>query len=105
MDGHSVARQLTVKHLATEYMQGNNRRTGVFCGVGAAVDAMQRAINISLQSYRLFSVWSVRKLCNYSYKYNRSNMPSCDSPCGGGVEYLHRDPASRRRRRKGKSQI
>jgi hypothetical protein len=26
-------------------------------------------------------------------------------PCGGGVEYLHRDPASRRRRRKGKSQI
>jgi hypothetical protein len=27
------------------------------------------------------------------------------SPCGGGVEYLHRDPASRRRRRKGKSRI
>jgi hypothetical protein len=26
-------------------------------------------------------------------------------PCGGGVEYLHRDPASRRRPRKGKSQI
>jgi hypothetical protein len=25
--------------------------------------------------------------------------------CGGGVEYLHRDPASRRRRRNGKSQI
>jgi hypothetical protein len=25
-------------------------------------------------------------------------------PCGGGVQYLHRDPASRRRRRKGKSQ-
>jgi hypothetical protein len=25
-------------------------------------------------------------------------------PCGVGVEYLHRDPASRRRRRKGKSQ-
>jgi transposase len=25
--------------------------------------------------------------------------------CGGGVEYLHRDPASRRRRRKGKSEI
>jgi hypothetical protein len=24
--------------------------------------------------------------------------------CGGGVEYLHRDPASRRRRRKGQSQ-
>jgi hypothetical protein len=27
------------------------------------------------------------------------------SPCGGGIEYLHGDPASRRRRRKGKSQI
>jgi hypothetical protein len=26
-------------------------------------------------------------------------------PCGGGVEYLHRDPASRRRRRKGKFQV
>jgi hypothetical protein len=26
-------------------------------------------------------------------------------PCGGGVENLHRDPASRRRRRNGKSQI
>jgi hypothetical protein len=26
-------------------------------------------------------------------------------PCGGGVEYLHRDPASRRRRRKRESQI
>jgi hypothetical protein len=25
--------------------------------------------------------------------------------CGGGVEYLHRDPANHRRRRKGKSQI
>jgi hypothetical protein len=29
----------------------------------------------------------------------------CQHPCGGGVEYLHHDPASRRRRRKGKSQI
>jgi hypothetical protein len=27
------------------------------------------------------------------------------TPSGGGVEYLHRDPASRRRRQKGKSQI
>jgi hypothetical protein len=26
-------------------------------------------------------------------------------PCGGGVEYLHRDPTSRRRRWNGKSQI
>jgi hypothetical protein len=34
----------------------------------------------------------------YEYIYTGSS-------CGGGVEYLHRDPASRRRRRKGKSQI
>jgi hypothetical protein len=27
------------------------------------------------------------------------------NPCGGGFEYLHRDPASRRRRRKGTTQI
>jgi hypothetical protein len=27
------------------------------------------------------------------------------TPCGGGVEYLHRDPASRRGRRKGRSPI
>jgi hypothetical protein len=26
-------------------------------------------------------------------------------PCEGGVEYLHRDTASRRRRRKGKSRV
>jgi hypothetical protein len=34
-----------------------------------------------------------------SYKTELIRAP----PCGGGVEYLHRDPASRRRRRKGKS--
>jgi hypothetical protein len=28
-----------------------------------------------------------------------------NTPCGGGVEYLHRDPASRRRRGKGKTRI
>jgi hypothetical protein len=31
--------------------------------------------------------------------------PLVRSLCGGGVEYLHRDPASRRRRWKGKSRI
>jgi hypothetical protein len=33
------------------------------------------------------------------------NTADGSDPCGGGFEYLHRDPASRRRRRKGKSQI
>jgi hypothetical protein len=28
-----------------------------------------------------------------------------ENPCGGGVEYLHRDPVSRKRRRNRKSQI
>jgi hypothetical protein len=44
----------------------------------------------------LFSVWSMPR----SY----SEIPRIN-PCGGGVGYLHRDPASRRRRRKGKFQI
>jgi hypothetical protein len=30
-----------------------------------------------------------------------SFVQSVIRPCGGGVEYLHRDPASRKRRRKG----
>jgi hypothetical protein len=37
--------------------------------------------------------------------YKRAADLEVAHPCGGGVEYLHRDPASRRRRRKGKSQI
>jgi hypothetical protein len=39
--------------------------------------------------------------------YKRSRAEKNDSwhPCEGGVEYLHRDLASRRRRRKWKSQI
>jgi hypothetical protein len=37
---------------------------------------------------------------------NREHRISCIyNPCGGGVEYLHRDPASHRRPRKGKSKI
>jgi hypothetical protein len=33
------------------------------------------------------------------------SSPQGENPCGGGVEYLHRHPASRRRRRIGKSQF
>jgi hypothetical protein len=32
--------------------------------------------------------------------FNSSTFPHLN-PCGGGVEYLHRDPASRKRRRNG----
>jgi hypothetical protein len=49
----------------------------------------------------VFSAWSVPRLYNGSVFAAQVG----ENPCGGGVEYLHRDPASRRRRRKGKSQI
>jgi hypothetical protein len=45
-------------------------------------------------------MWSVQKIFNQDSWSNEFS-----NPCGGGVEYLHRDPASRRRWRKGKSQI
>jgi hypothetical protein len=35
----------------------------------------------------------------------KSSKAERRTPCGGGVEYLHRSPASRTRRRKGKSRI
>jgi hypothetical protein len=37
--------------------------------------------------------------------YKQENFQLSGNLCGGGVEYLHRVPASRRRRRKGKSRI
>jgi hypothetical protein len=40
--------------------------------------------------------------CDFDFDFDLTNALN---PCGGGVEYLHRDPVSRRRRRKGKSQI
>jgi hypothetical protein len=48
-----------------------------------------------------------KKACSLSvdtrkYQVKRSRLAFC-SPCGGGVEYLHRSPAGRRRRQKGKS--
>jgi hypothetical protein len=43
----------------------------------------------------------LRKYIQYIRKWGSSRV----SPCGGGVECLHRDPASRRRRRKGKSRV
>jgi hypothetical protein len=45
----------------------------------------------------------LRRPCKIIIK--KSSVEESWYPCGGGVEYLHRDPASRRRRRKGKSQI
>jgi hypothetical protein len=42
--------------------------------------------------------------CNFDFDFD-FDFTREYNPCGGGVEYLHRDPASGRRRRKGKSQI
>jgi hypothetical protein len=44
-------------------------------------------------------------ICLAGYYASRGWWRKVSHPCGGGVEYLHRDLASRRRRRKGKSQI
>jgi hypothetical protein len=47
----------------------------------------------------VFSAWSVLSLYKDSYKYVTQSERKY--PCGGGVEYFRRDPASRRRQRKG----
>jgi hypothetical protein len=49
--------------------------------------------------------WRRSFLCGPLQGYNTLPKVSCIHPCGGRVEYLHRDTASRRRRRRGKSQI
>jgi hypothetical protein len=46
-------------------------------------------------------LWCTQSRAYKSKQYSEAEVP----PCGGGVEHLHRDPASRRRWRKGKSQI
>jgi hypothetical protein len=69
---------------------------------------MQHALNIfSFTRWRHatikrlhFLLWSVPN----GYKGHGRSYESV-LPCGGGVEYFHRDPASRRRRRKGKSRV
>jgi hypothetical protein len=74
-----------------------NTRTGVARGAFYVVRKypLVRATDV-------FSVlWSDPRL----YKEKPTIIDSSSYPCGGGVEYLHRDPASRRRRQKGKSQI
>jgi hypothetical protein len=43
--------------------------------------------------------------CTFNLSRPVSSVVVSSLACGGGVEYLHRDPASRKRRRKGKSQI
>jgi hypothetical protein len=37
----------------------------------------------------------------FSFLFHNQKARGVDNPCGGGVEYLHRDRASRKRRRNG----
>jgi hypothetical protein len=68
--------------------------------IGRQVSAATNTHAIELLLWTVFYTRSVQS----GYKEdNWTAVP--DFPCGGGVEYLHRDPASRSRRRKGKSQI
>jgi hypothetical protein len=62
--------------------------------------AMNTHTTIDLLLETVFSMLSVPRCYNW---VGLGQLAS--NPCGGGVEYLNRDPASRRRRRKGKSQI
>jgi hypothetical protein len=41
------------------------------------------------------------QICHLNNNYRYWKQYVIRHPCGGGVEYLHRDPASRKRRRKG----
>jgi hypothetical protein len=52
-------------------------------------------------------MWLVFSVRSDPGLYNESTRVTVleSNPCGGGVEYLHHDPASRRRRWKGKSQM
>jgi hypothetical protein len=51
-----------------------------------------------LLEYGFLNVFSVRDPCRRFMGDNEGRVQP--DPCGGGVEYLHRDPASRRRRQK-----
>jgi hypothetical protein len=53
----------------------------------------------------LEAVISIRFSRSYKREFIREFEGFERLPCGGGVEYLHRNPASRRRRRKKKSRI
>jgi hypothetical protein len=46
---------------------------------------------VYLKTYRL----------NYVQDVQDTSLSLLTNPCGGGVEYLHREPASRKRRRNG----
>jgi hypothetical protein len=66
------------------------------CSVNTFPLLGSRFLTMQQLGYNAIAVFSLLSVLR-SYKR--------EDPCGGGVEYLDRDPASRRRRRKWKSQI
>jgi hypothetical protein len=82
-----IARQRLGKHIPAE-------RT---C-VRTFITRQRNSKHYSLTIEVVFSVWSLPR-------NKRMILSQGWHPCGGGFEQLHRDPVSRRKRRKGKSQI
>jgi hypothetical protein len=62
----------------------------------AAVAMQRRGKHASITIELLLKTVSSTRSVKRGYKKDNGG-----DPCGGGVEYLHRSPASRRRRRKG----
>jgi hypothetical protein len=78
-------------------------RAGLDAVEKSLVPVRNRALTVQC-SARRYTDWVITTPPKHLYKI----CIKCSwfsSPCGGGIEYLHRDPASRRRRRKGKSQM
>jgi hypothetical protein len=90
--------------LVSKYCNVQSQQQTLFYAVRAAAVAMQRrGKNASTTIGEVFSVRSVLRL--YKKSELELGVTERKKPCGGGVEYLHRDPASRNRRPNGKSQI
>jgi hypothetical protein len=97
----TIAGQRLGKHVpAAKNRRGINLRC--YEGRSLQTNSVQRAFPWQQRGNRHYPLLSV----DYTVYCIRSRAEKNDSiPCGGGVEYLHRSPASRRRRRKGKSRI
>jgi hypothetical protein len=83
-------------------LSGDSVKKRPFLGNGYVNTFQRQRIHTQQSSYcskPSVSTWFVPR----SYKQWKKSVAR--NPCGGGFEYLHRDPASRRRRRKGKSRI
>jgi hypothetical protein len=96
----SAAKQWLCKQRPLLGNARNNRTTMLWDPFLSYGFGKHASTTIGLLLETVFSIRSVQSSC----KEDNWRNPVV-YPCGGGVEYLHRDPASRRRRWKGKSQI